>query len=230
MRAHANRLLVLSSLCAAALASCGPATPTPVAGPAAPTGAPDAGQVAPTAALDPGKAPAPSATAEPGKPPPTPAPPKSAGSRPLGASSMIAEVQKLGVDTKKMPPLEKIPLATKKKLMPLFQKALGYPACTGCHLESDYKADTGAKKMARAMWNHFLVELRDDKGGALFCDSCHGGATHILDRSDKDAVVRFMETEYDAKLGRADGGEHGCKSCHGDPMETKIFAKLWGIK
>ena len=46
--------------------------------------------------------------------------------------------------------------------------------------------------ITREMWKHYVSELRDDKGGLLFCDSCHAGSAKVLDRSDKKALARFM--------------------------------------
>src|SRR5688572_15191205 len=74
--------------------------------------------------------------------PPGPEPGGAATSVNIQPSAMLADVQKLGIDLKKAQDLEKIPLNTKKKIMPLFQKALGYDACTGCHAEGDYKKET----------------------------------------------------------------------------------------
>jgi hypothetical protein len=84
-------------------------------------------------------------------------------------------------------------------------------------------------KVARGMWNHFVAPLRDEKGGAVFCDSCHGGAKLVLNRADKKAVEKFMEDEYEHKLTRADKKDNECGTCHGDAMELKIIEKLWNI-
>ena len=68
------------------------------------------------------------------------------------------------------------------------------------------------------------------QGGALFCDSCHQGNEHLLAREDKDALNKFMSANYEGKLSRADGEDHGCGTCHGDAFETKIFEKMWKIQ
>lgn len=159
------------------------------------------------------------------------APPAAAAkkSTPIRASAMLEDVKKAGVDLKKIPELEKMPLAAKKKLMPLFQKALGYADCQGCHVKDDFKADTRNLKITRGMWKHFVVAARDEKGGALFCDSCHDSSPKNLDRSDRKAMEKFMEDEYEHKLTRADKKEMECTTCHTDTMEMKIIEKVWGI-
>lgn len=218
-RAPRTGLWLAAAIGVAALgAACGPATPQPAV-PPAPTGAPSVETPVAPDATAPTTSPveAPHAEAHADKP-----------STPLQASKMLDEVKKIGVDLSKSPDLAKLPMAQKKKLMPLFQKALGYETCNGCHVEGDYKADTFNKKAASGMWKHFVADLRDEKGGAIFCDSCHAGSEHVLGH-DKEAVKKFMETDYEGKLTRADGEEHGCGTCHGDTMETKIIEKLWGV-
>jgi hypothetical protein len=216
--------LFIVAVASASLAACGPpATPTT---PPAPTGEPSA------------------------EPAPTDAPkgePAGSGAKPdgdhghghgltesvaIGPSSLLAEASKI-VDMKKPVPLSKMKMGKKKKLMPLFQKALGFKDCSGCHAggdKIDFKQETKNIKMARAMWDNYVVGLRDEKGGALFCDSCHQGKEHLLARDDKDALNKFMSTNYEGKLTRADGEDHGCGTCHGDAFETKIFEKMWNIK
>jgi hypothetical protein len=138
-------------------------------------------------------------------------------------------VKKLGVDISKSRDLAKIPVQTKKKLMPFFQKSLGFDACTGCHVDGDFKKDTRNMKITREMWEHFVADMRDEKGGHIFCDSCHVGSAKNLNRDDKDAIKKFMEDEYEHKLTRADKKENECGTCHGDTMELKIIEKLWNI-
>jgi len=149
----------------------------------------------------------------------------------LSATKFQAELKKLGFDGKKaMLDLEKMDLPTKKKLMPLFQKALGYDSCNGCHAgDGDYRTSTRNMKVTRKMWSQFVSALRDDVGGLVFCDSCHNGADRILNRTDKKAVGKFMHEDYVAKLTRADKQSNGCATCHGTPMQPAILAKLWDI-
>ncbi len=233
-------LLAGSFAIAAVAAACGPSQPAgnvpqpsdePTAVPTAPaTGAPTAPTATPTAV--PNVTPSVTPSAEPPKGPP------SVG---ISTSALLADVTKLGIDLKKVGPLEKMKAADKKKLMPLFQKALGYKDCTGCHAPGkdkdhpiDVKIETHNMKMARGMFNSFVVKLRDEKGEAMFCDTCHtgpsGGTNHILERADHEALQKFMKENYEGKLSRADKAEHSCGTCHGEPFEPKVFAKVWNIK
>ncbi|WP_437683791.1 hypothetical protein [Sorangium sp. So ce131] len=152
-----------------------------------------------------------------------------AKSTPIQATKFEAELKKIGINLKKIPELEKLSSAQKKKVMPLLQKSLGLDTCQGCHAEGDFKKETRDMKVAREMWRHFVVPLRSESGGTLFCDSCHGGNEHVLNRKDKKALQAFMEEEYQGKLSRANKEDMECGTCHGDAMETKIIEKLWNI-
>ncbi|WP_437283179.1 hypothetical protein WME90_22170 [Sorangium sp. So ce375] len=152
-----------------------------------------------------------------------------AKSTPLQATKFEADLKKIGINLKKIPALEKLPAAQKKKVMPLLQKALGYDTCEGCHAEGDFKKETRDMKVAREMWRNFVVPLRSESGGTLFCDSCHAGNEHVLNRKDKKALQAFMEEEYQNKVARANKEDMECGTCHGDAMETKIIEKLWNI-
>ena len=213
--------LLCVSVLAATLGACGnpPETPTPAAPTAATAPAPTA---TPTSAETP---PAPTATTS----APAEAPPAPNKSTHLQPSAYLQQIAALGVDLTKSPSLAKLPMAQKKKLMPILQKALGYTSCNGCHVEGDYQADTRNKKVASAMWDHFVAPLRDEKGGPIFCDSCHAGKEDVLDRTDKKALSKFMADEYEKKLTRADGTANSCVSCHGDYMTMEIIEELWHI-
>ncbi len=214
LRQNTLATLMCLALSGAVIGACGPSTPAKT-----PDGS---GDPEPTTSGG-------AATATPDAPD-TPAPKKElTESSPIKASAMLAEVEALGIDMKKISKLEDIDMGLKKKMMPMFQKALGYEDCTGCHVEGDFKKETKNIKMARGMWNHYIKDLRDEKGGALFCDSCHQENEHVLARGDKDALNDFMKAEYEAKLTRADGEEHSCSTCHTDVFETKIFKDVWGI-
>lgn len=222
-------LAFLLSLSAAA-AACGP--PPPAEGPIGATTAPPLETSAPvTTAAPAATTAAPVATTPPsntGAPAATPAP-AAVNNVPIQPSKMLDDVKKLGVDLRKVGDLEKIDLTQKKKLMPLFQRAMGYTSCTGCHAEGDFTKVTRNIQITRAMWKHYVVALRDDKGGPLFCDSCHAGNAKLLDRGDKKALAKFMTENYEAKLTRADKREHSCTGCHGDDMQMKIIEKIWMI-
>lgn len=223
---HTSFLIVSLCVSGALAAACGPATPepvnpTPTATPTsepAPTATPSA---SPTAATPPPSA-TPSAT-------PTAPPASTVQNQPIQPSAMIDDVKKIGFDMKKVPTLESLPMAQKKKVMPFFVKALGYQNCGGCHVEGDFKKETHNIKLARQMWDHFIVQERDAKGGNIFCDSCHNGKQKLLDRSNKDALKKFMESDYVGKLTRADKKDQECATCHTDTFEMKIFEKVWGI-
>ena len=159
----------------------------------------------------------------------TPPAPAGKGSTNLKQSQMLEDIKKIGLAPDKLADLPKIPLAQKKKLMPLFQKALGYKDCNGCHVEGDYKAETRNIKVTRGMWKNFVVALRDEKGGAVFCDTCHDGNAKNLDHADKKALEKFMDEQYEDKLTRADKKDMECGTCHGDPFEGDIITKVWGI-
>jgi hypothetical protein len=217
---NGTRLLVSTLFAAALAAACGGGAPAPAA-PSTP--APSASPGAPETPAPRATAPAPSASA------PSAAAPAAATNVEIAPSKMIADVKAIGIDLEKAGDLSKIDLAKKKKLMPLFVKALGMSGCEGCHVAGDFKAQTHAKEMASQMWGHFVRDLRMKGGGALFCDSCHQGKQKILARGDKKALAAFMQSNYEDKLERANKKEHGCGTCHADPFEGKIFAKLWKI-
>jgi hypothetical protein len=205
------------------LGACGSSTPAPEA-PTAPTEPSAAPSATPAATGAPTGGPA--ASGAPTSAPPAATP--SGPSTPVQKSALLDDLKKAGINLATITPLEKIPLATKKKVMPLMQKSLGFDACTGCHVEGDFKKETRNMKIARQMWDHFVVGLRQDKAN-VFCDSCHANKQTVLNRGDKDAIKKFMETEYVGKFSRSDKKEHECSTCHGEAMELKIIDKLWAI-
>jgi len=208
------------SISLAVLAACG--SPPPVTAPVAPP------PPAPSASAPPPTASAAAPTASAAAPPPPVAPPAGIGNTvPIQPSKLVEQARKLGVDFKQS--FAAMPFQQRKKLMPLFVKSLGYDGCTGCHVDGDFEKVTRNMKVARAMWDHFVVGLRDAQGGALFCDSCHGGRAKSLDRANPDGIKKVMETDYQAKLTRADKKPHDCSGCHGDPPELDVIGKVWGI-
>ena len=38
-----------------------------------------------------------------------------------------------------------------------------------------------------------------------------------------------MHENYEEKVQRTSKKDHGCETCHSDPFEGKVFAKLWKI-
>jgi hypothetical protein len=143
---------------------------------------------------------------------------------------MIADIKAIGIDLEKGGvDLSKLDLSKKRKIMPFFVKALGMSGCDGCHVAGDFKASTHNKEMASAMWGNFVTDLRMKGGAALFCDSCHQGQQKVLARGDKKALATFMQSNYEDKLQRTNKKSHSCETCHSDPFEGKIFAKLWKV-
>lgn len=158
------------------------------------------------------------------------APPPMGPMKPPGASAFAADLKKLGLDPLKLPPLNKLPPAVLRKVMPTFTKSLGVK-CDFCHDPNNFKAWTPHKHVASKMWDELVVKLAlDESGGgaagALYCDSCHGGKNEFLDRHDKKALSAWMDTNFVSKMKRADKKEHGCETCHGDPFEP-LFMKAW---
>jgi hypothetical protein len=220
---RASHLLLAASMLAGALAACGGGAPAPqVPRTEMTSSAADAG--APPAVSEPAK----SDAAAPLAPPP-PGPAGAVTSTDIVPSKMIADIKAIGIDLASPGDLSKIEMSKKKKLMPFFVKALGMPGCEGCHVAGDFKAPTHNKQMAASMWNHFVRDLRAKGGGAMFCDSCHQGKQKLLDRADKKVLSKFMIANYQDKLQRTDKKDHTCETCHSEPFENRVFAKLWKI-
>jgi hypothetical protein len=152
-------------------------------------------------------------------------PPPALANRPLTASAMEMQLREIGVDPNALPPLNKLDAQALRGVMNTFTKSLGV-RCNHCH-DKDFKAPTPNKAIATRMWNDFTRSLTIRAGGALYCDSCHGGHATFLDRRDPASLGRWMQSNYVDPLARADGNEHGCDTCHGHPFEGKILTKLW---
>ena len=148
---------------------------------------------------------------------------------PLAPTQFTSELRELGITATTVPDWQALGPALKKKLMPLFKKSLGFEKCSGCH-KSDVGIITHNMKVAKQMWQHFVVPLRQTDGSLVFCDSCHNGSMNILERSNPEALSAFMKAEYAHKVTRLDKSPHACKTCHGEPFEGDIIAKSWGIE
>lgn len=228
---------LLAALALAALiGACGPATPNPdnpsdkgaeTGGTGTPTPTSSAATPAPSGTPEAAPTSAPAGSSAAAATPPAPI--GAAKNVPVVESKMLEDLKKAGVAIDKIGDLEKLPLAAKKKVMPLMQKALGYEACTGCHVEGDYKKDTRNMKISREMWRAYSVALRDEKGKAVFCDNCHSGQAKVLNRADKEALKQFMEDEYEHKFFLPGKKAAECSTCHGDAMELKVIEKMWKI-
>ncbi|MCC6645948.1 MAG: cytochrome c3 family protein [Polyangiaceae bacterium] len=206
---------------AALVAACGGSSPAPEVPPA-----PSATAPAPTA-------PPPASTAAVTPPPPassapeTPPPPAKKAMPEVAASKLADDLKAIGLDIAKLPKMSALKADQRSKVMPLLKKATGMD-CKDCHADKDFKKETPHKAIARKMWDEFVVPMKL-ASGPVFCDSCHQGGNHFLDRKDKDAVGGYMDAQFVKKLARKDGKEVKCETCHVD-MEMKIFEKLWKTK
>jgi hypothetical protein len=209
-------LLFSSLLVAAACGGAQPPEPTPPTGPMA-TGTTAPTSPAPTAtSTAPSSVDAGTTTAPPG-------PVTGAKTRPIAPTEMGPALKELGIDVKNLPPLNKIPPDKIRKVMNTFTKALG-TQCTGCHDGDDFKKATPNKKVAARMWNEFVRGYTMDGGGAVYCDSCHGGKMTFLVRDPGlKQLSAWMDENMIAKLKKPNGQAHACETCHGDPMEGKFL-------
>lgn len=212
-------LLGLSLIASLTAAACGGNLPTPDV-PPVPSAAPSGSQVTPVV---PSASVAPSASAAPS------AAPSAIVMKPVVATTMTAELVAIGLDPKKLPPLEKLEPEKLRKVMKTFNKALGVQ-CNACHNADDFKASTPHKKIAARMWNDFTRGLAMADGSPLYCDSCHQGRMETLDRKDKKVLSAWMQAELVDKVKRTDKKEHGCETCHGDPFEARFITKVWTKK
>jgi hypothetical protein len=202
--------------------ACGPqadGTTPPKSPTGSPSGTPSSSSSVTSPATSASASAPPNATAT--KPPGPSAPPK-----PVSATAMEAELREIGLDPKALPVLNKLSPDQLRKVMKTFTRALGVQ-CNACHNTQDFHAPTPNKKIATHMWNDFSRSLAMSDDKPIYCDSCHGGREHFLDRKDLQAVAAFMQENYADKLKRVDKKDHGCETCHGDPIEPKIFTKLW---
>jgi hypothetical protein len=139
----------------------------------------------------------------------------------VSATTMAADLQSVGLDPKNLPPLNKLNTAQMKKVMATFTKALGW-TCKDCHGTGNFEASTPHKKVATRMWDEYVRNSTHAAGG-LYCDSCHQGKAHFLDRTDKKALGAWMDQEY-TKKWKHDGKDTKCSTCHGEPFNPSIIA------
>ena len=208
--------LLASSLVAVLAAACGGA-PSPA--PAAPSGPPAGSGNAPASA------PAPSGPASTGGAATFGDESFAGPMKPLVATSMAADLKALGLDPGALPPMDKLPPETLRKVMKTFTQTLGV-RCDACHTK-DFAAPTERKAVALGMWDHFVREMAAKDGAPVYCDSCHQGKlTPLLDRHDDKALAHWMEANFVAGLKQRDGKKHDCTTCHGDPFQGH-FLKTW---
>lgn len=144
---------------------------------------------------------------------------------PVRVSALGANLEAAGLDPRRLPPLETLDRRQKLAVMRTFNVALGV-ACVDCHAGLDWAADTRRKRVAKRMWNELTRVLTLEHGEPAYCDSCHQGALFVLDRRDKTRLTDFMTDVYEGKLKRADGRDHECSTCHGDPPNLH-FLDAW---
>jgi hypothetical protein len=221
-------LLVLALSLSGAAAACG-GTPTP-------DGQVPGNPSSSTATFTPSATPTDSSTAAPSSTATTPTasattsatttPPAAIQMKNASPSAMLADIQKIGLDAKSLPPMAKMVKTEKKKLrqvMDLFVKATGLK-CKECHDADDYAKDTAMKNVATHMWDEFVVKLTMADGSPVFCDSCHTGTTKLLDRSNKKALAKWMQTAFVDTMARRDKKDHACSTCHGTDMNMDIIS------
>ncbi len=141
-------------------------------------------------------------------------------------STLLAKLTKVGLDPKALPPMSKLSKEQRLVHMQLFTASLGIP-CGECHQEGNPKAETRRTKIARKMWDEYVVKLTMASGDPVFCDSCHQGKVKMLDRTDREALAQWMDENFEHGLKQKDGSEHGCESsqCHKD--EGDQFLTKW---
>lgn len=147
------------------------------------------------------------------------------GNRPLAASAMAGELQKLGLEAGKLPQLGKMEPDKLRQVMKTFNKALGVK-CSGCHDPNDFRAPTPNKKVASRMWDEYVRRLAFEDGSLVYCDSCHQGQATFLDRHDKKMLGDWMDANFVSGLRRDENEKKTleCSSCHGEEMEMRFLA------
>lgn len=146
--------------------------------------------------------------------------------RPLVASQHADALASLGLDASALPTMDKLTPEQVRKVMGLFTKSLGVD-CKFCHKGGDFKAPTEHKKLAERMWNewvHGQKLLTAGTPGPIFCDSCHQGKAEFLDKSNHDALAKWMKDEFVERLQPATVAT-SCESCHGKPFDGDFLEK-----
>jgi hypothetical protein len=150
--------------------------------------------------------------------------PTGAANKPIAPSAMAAQLKELGLDPKKLPPIEKLDAKQKRDLMNTFTKAVG-AQCKTCHDMDHLDAPTPMKKLTARMWNEWVRGVTFEDGSLVYCDSCHQGRLEFLDRHDKKAVSDWMADNFVSKLKRVDAKDQSCERCHGDKMEMRFLSQ-----
>jgi hypothetical protein len=138
------------------------------------------------------------------------------------ATRMTDALAAAGLDVRNLPPIEQLTAAQKQKVMRTFTETLGVP-CVGCHAEDDFASDTRRKRVAKRMYNEIVRVLTLRDGEPVYCDSCHDGTMHMLDRRETVKVSTHMSENLVGQMARVDGRPHDCTTCHGDPPDFKML-------
>lgn len=84
---------------------------------------------------------------------------------------------------------EKLSKREMKKLMNRWARELGVK-CDHCHVKKgesfDFDAKTPNKALAHYCDEHFVAELRDEKGKEISCATCHDGKVKFMPRPKKE--------------------------------------------
>lgn len=141
------------------------------------------------------------------------------GVRPTKMGEALAAA---GLDVRNLPPLDQLTDAQKHKVMRTFTESLGV-ACLGCHAEDAFQADTRRKRIAKRMYNELTRALTLRDGEPVYCDSCHDGTMHMLDRRDTAKLTKHMSETLVGQFARVDGRVHDCSTCHGEPPDYHML-------
>jgi hypothetical protein len=135
--------------------------------------------------------------------------------KPPTPTAYSTELAAIGLDPENLPPFKKVTPDQLRKVMPLIAKSLGVK-CAACH-DFDKPGRTARQDVADFMWGHFVRTLHH-ADGPLFCDSCHHGSLHVLDRHDKPALEKWMDQSFVQTLGAK-----SCAQCHGEPFAPHVI-------
>jgi len=100
-----------------------------------------------------------------------------------------------------------------KDRMKYVSAALGV-TCDHCHDVTDFAGPTANKRIANHMAERFTSAFQLHDGTTLTCATCHQGRATFLDRSDQEALERWMQVNFVDKLRFKGGGAVTCDSCH----------------
>ena len=86
------------------------------------------------------------------------------------------------------------------------------------------------KQMAAAMWSHFVRDLRTKGGRRRSSATPATRAKQSLGQERQEGALglhaaRTTKTSSSGPTKKS----HSCETCHSDPFERKVFAKVWKI-